>query len=124
MKKLKENIRLFLTNDKVSGKWFRNRYLEIYLRKSDKQFDSDGFYQMCICISSVTMFDKYEGKGYFTILLNNLEELALDYNRYIYVEVGHDPRLIILLASKGYSLIPYYPLVTMTNYPLKNDFQL
>ena len=86
-------------------KWVRiDRYhLDLYFRVTTRYLD--GKMVESIDIATVEVDKECQGKGYFTQFINEIELLAIKYNRYVYVETILRGFLFDSLVKRGYTLM-------------------
>lgn len=106
MKKLIKDIREFVEEDS-SGRFARRKHFEndevvVYLRVTSRFIE--GKMLPTIDIGTIEVFPGHEGKGVFTRLLKNIEAMADNNGRTVYVESIVNPELAKSLVKRGYAL--------------------
>jgi hypothetical protein len=82
--------------------WFKNRYLNVYVRQGRRVNADTRAWVYTLEISSVDV--KNENKGYFTSFLNQMERLAAQHGMKILVENVANEYLDASLQKRGYVL--------------------
>lgn len=75
---------------------------ELYVRKSKRDIGT-GYYRCFDIARVVAKAEAMMGKGYFTLLLNELERHLEGINTTVYVECVHNERLAGFLERRGYT---------------------
>ena len=98
------NLFQFLSNTKLRNTWIREPHISVYVRRSIRFIGDKSI--PCLDIGSVTVDEKFQGRGVFTAFLERFEHEAEQLNRAVFVESILEPRLRKFLLSEGYSFVP------------------
>lgn len=87
-------------NSKVPCKWIENDVLGVYIRKGIHRIHGELLNTIDIAnIRSIP--NQHRGKGYFKSFMLKIES----YNKPVYVECIHNPRLLEMLNKHGYQTL-------------------
>lgn len=99
-------LETFVASPALNG-WVNYNNLNIYLRFSVRLILGKRTRVIDLASVGVTA-PKYEGKGHFSTMLKELEQLCVDYKfEGIFVENVMSARMVGILHSKDYIIIPY-----------------
>ena len=98
------NLDLFLSRAYPTNTWIREKYINIYIRKSTHYINNTSI--LFLDIGSVEVNEKYRGRGIFTAFLCRFEKEAKKLKRGVYVESIVNHRLTNFLSNRGYKFVP------------------
>lgn len=83
--------------------WFKDRTLDIFVRVTKRTVDGRSLVDT---IDLAYIIARRPGNGAFTKLLGEVEQLAVQHKRVVYIENVIEPRFLSFLTRRGYTVIP------------------
>lgn len=100
-----EQIRDMLVNDIKCRDWIRidEFHVLIYIRLTDRMLD--GKITKTIDLANIEVDFRYQSQGFFTAFLDEVEKMAQEFSRAIYVESILRQFLFDFLIKRGYRVM-------------------
>ena len=110
------SLDLFLSSDYPRNQWMAEKYIKVYVRKSNR-YIQEVKYEF-LDLASVEVCESQRGKGIFSEFFSRFEKQAKKSDRGVYVESILEKRFVNFFSKLGYKFVPNTNMECPTMYKL------